>query len=375
MKLTVSMIKADVGSIGGHTAPSEGMLEVAHEAMEKALQEGLLIDGEVCHSGDDIGLLMSHTRGENNKEVHRFAWDTFIKATDVARKEGLYAAGQDLLADAPSANIRGAGPGVAEIELEYGTEDRPVESMLLFFADKCGPGAYNLPLFLAFADPMFCAGLMLPPMIKGFNFTIIDMDHKGADSILSLSAPDDYYHLAILLRDSLRFGIDSIYSRTYGSKVAAVSAMRLHTIAGKYVGKDDPVALVRTQNIFPAPEEVISPYMMAHYIEGDSRGSHVMPFMPMPMNSAVTGPYCLPIVSCLAFSLSPEGKFSEFVDIFDNQAWDYVRILAQKKAIEIRKQGWSGPAMLPTQELEYGGFREVIKNLEQRFEIRKEADD
>ena len=371
MKLTISMIKADVGSIGGHTIPSEGMLEVAHEAMENAIKERLLIDGEVCHSGDDIGLLMSHTRGENNKEIHRFAWDTFIKATQVAKKEGLYAAGQDLLADAPSANIRGAGPGVAEIELEYGTEVRPVESMLLFFADKCGPGAYNLPLFLAFADPMFCAGLMLPPMIKGFDFTIIDMDHKGTDSILKLSAPEDYYHLTLLLRDSLKFGIDSIYSRTYGDRVVAVSAMRLHTIAGKYVGKDDPVALVRTQNVFPAPEEVISPYMMAHYIEGDSRGSHVMPFMPMPMNSAVTGPYCLPIVSCLAFSLSPEGKFSEFVDIFDNQAWDYVRTLAQKKAIEIRKQGWSGPAMLPTHELEYSGFREVIKSLEDRFKERK----
>ena len=332
----------------------------------------MLIDGYVCHAGDDIGLLMSHAFGENNEKIHRFAWDVFITATNIAREEGLYGAGQDLLADAPSANIRGAGPGVAEIDLEYGTEDRPVESMLLFFADKCGPGAYNLPLFLAFADPMYCAGLMLPPMIKGFDFTLIDMDHKGTDSVLTLHAPEDYYKLTILLRDSLRFGIDSIYSRTYNAKVAAVSAMRLHTIAGKYVGKDDPVALVRTQRIFPAPEEVISPYMLAHYIEGDARGSHVMPFMPVAMNTPVTGPYCLPIVSCLAFSLTPEGKFSEFVDMFDNPAWDYVRILAQKKALEIRKQGWSGPAMLPTQELEYGGFREVIKELEDRFEERDE---
>ena len=34
MKLTVSMIKADVGSIGGHTTPSERMLEVATEAVQ-----------------------------------------------------------------------------------------------------------------------------------------------------------------------------------------------------------------------------------------------------------------------------------------------------------------------------------------------------
>jgi fructose 1,6-bisphosphate aldolase/phosphatase len=33
---------------------------------------------------------------------------------------------------------------------------------MVFAADKCGPGALNLPLYLAFADPMYCAGLMLP---------------------------------------------------------------------------------------------------------------------------------------------------------------------------------------------------------------------
>ncbi len=371
MKLTVSMIKADVGSIGGHTRPSETMLKAAQTAVSAAIKDGLLIDGYVCHAGDDIGLLMTHTHGENNEKIHKFAWDVFIKATQIAKDEGLYGAGQDLLADAPSANIRGAGPGVAEIDLEYGTEDRPVESMMLYFADKCGPGAYNLPLFLAFADPMYCAGLMLPAMRKGFDFKLIDMDHAGTDSVLKLSAPEDYYSLAILLRDSLRFGIDSIYSRTYGVKVAAVSAQRLHTIAGKYVGKDDPVALMRTQRMFPAPEEIISPYMMAHYVEGDARGSHVMPFMPVPINTAVTGPYCLPIVSCLVFSLCPDGKLSKMVDMFDNPAWDVVRANAQKKAIEIRRQGWSGPAMLPTHELEYGGFREVIKELEDRFTLEE----
>ena len=43
---------------------------------------------------------------------------------------------------------------------------------MVFAADKCGPGAYNLPLYLAFADPMYCAGLMLPPMIKGFPLSM-----------------------------------------------------------------------------------------------------------------------------------------------------------------------------------------------------------
>jgi fructose 1,6-bisphosphate aldolase/phosphatase len=54
------------------------------------------------------------------------------------------------LVDAPSGNIRGAGPGVAELEFDHTlASPRPAESFMLFAADKCGPGAYNLPLFLA----------------------------------------------------------------------------------------------------------------------------------------------------------------------------------------------------------------------------------
>ena len=96
-----------------------------------------------------------------------------------------------------------------------------------------------------------------------------------------------------------------------------------------------------------------------------------MPLMPVPINTAVTGMYCLPLVSCLGFSLSREGKFSDSVlDFFDNPAWDHVRMLAQRKAIEMRSQGWSGAAMLPYGELEYSGFRQSIGDLVERFTFR-----
>ena len=36
----------------------------------------------------------------------------------------------------------------------------------------------------------------------------------------------------------------------------------------------------------------------------------------------------------------------------------------------MRSQGWSGPAMLPYTELEYGGFRTTVGNLEERFAYR-----
>jgi fructose 1,6-bisphosphate aldolase/phosphatase len=375
MKITLSILKADVGSIGGHTKPSERMLEATRKAVKDAISRKLIIDGFVSHTGDDIAILMSHTHGADNVEIHQFAWKTFLEATAIAQRYGLYGAGQDLLVDAPSGNIRGAGPAVAEIEFEHDpvktNKVRPAESFMMFAADKCGPGAYNLPLFLGFADPMYCAGLMLPRLIGGFRFHIIDMDHVEGDSIIELNAPEDYYKIAMLLRDNERFGIDAIYSRTYGERVVSVSAQRLHNIAGVYTGKDDPVALVRNQGIFPAPEELVSPFTKAHYIGGDARGSHVMPLMPVPMNTSVSGTYCLPLVSCVGFSLDPSGHFSdEVLDIFDNPAWDYVRIKAQEKALAMRDQGWSGAAMLPYNELEYSGFRNTVEDLLARFAVR-----
>ena len=373
MRITLSVIKADVGSIGGHTQPSERMMESVREEVAGAIGRSLIIDGYVCHTGDDIAIIMSHTRGEDDTDIHQFAWNAFIKATEIAREYGLYGAGQDLLVDAPSGNVRGAGPAVAEIEFEHTLEKpRAAESFMVFAADKCGPGAYNLPLYLGFADPMYCGGLMLPPMIKGFTFHVIDMDNTGGDSIIELNAPEDYYQLTALLRDNERFGIDSIYSRTHGMKAAAISAQRMHAIAGTYTGKDDPIALIRNQGIFPAPEELVSPFAKAHYIGGDARGSHNMPLMPVAINTAVTGLYCLPIVSCLGFSLTRDGYFSDAVtDFFDNVAWDEVRRRAQVKGIEMRQQGWSGPAMLPYTELEYGGFRDTVTGLVDRFRFRE----
>lgn len=373
MKLTISAIKADVGSIGGHTSPTSDMIDVVKKELQKKIKSGLLIDGIVTHTGDDIAITMTHTHGNNDTKVHQFAWDCFELATKHAQASGLYAAGQDLIATAPSGNIRGAGPGVAEINFKHVLKDpRKAESFMVFTADKCGPGAYNLPFFLAFADPMYCAGLMLPKLMKGFSFTIIDMNEKVHKTIV-LNTPEDYYKIAILLRDNERFGIKAIHSRTYkDEQVVSCSTDRLHTIAGKYVGKDDPIAIVRNQGIFPAPEELLSPFAKAHYVGGDARGSHVMPLMPMPINSSVTGMYCLPIVSCLGFSINKEGKFSSnFVDFFDNYAWDLVRLKAQEKAIEMRSQGFSGAAMLQYSELEYTGFKDLIEKLVSEFKVSK----
>jgi len=80
-------------------------------------------------------------------------------------------------------------------------------------ADKTEPGAYNLPLYLTFADPVNTPGLILSPELgKGFEFEILDVEHTEADRVIDLQAPEDLCNIAALLRDNGRFVVKSIYS-------------------------------------------------------------------------------------------------------------------------------------------------------------------
>ncbi len=377
-KVTVSVIKADVGSIGGHTKPSAPMVEAVRSRIRQATG-ALMIDGLLTYTGDDLAIIMSHEHGVGAPETHQFAWDCFLAAAEEAQREGLYGAGQDLLVNAPSGNIRGAGPAVAEIEFtrDPKSKDRPAEAFLIFAADKCGPGAYNFPLYTVFCDPMHNGGLLLSPkMHLGFTLTVIDMDHKAKDSdrVVQLEVPERAWDVACLLQNPDRFAIEAIHSRYKPEEqVVAVSATRLHNIAGKYTGKDDPVAIVRTQGIFPAPEEVVEPYLLGHFVTGDCRGSHVMPLMPVAINTPVAGPFCLPLVSCLAFSMDATGLFTrEYVDLFDNVAWDATRFKVQQKADEWRRQGFIGSTMASHAELAYTGIVDTLAALEREFVLRRE---
>lgn len=368
--LTISAIKADVGSIGGHTLPSYDMLNVVRVGLNNARVNKTIIDFDVTHTGDDICLLMIHSQGNDSKVIHDLAWNILMEATEIAKEQGLYGAGQDMLADAPSGNVRGAGPGAAEITFDPSAKERKAEPFLIFAGDKCGPGAFNFPLYSVFTNPMYNAGLMLPYMIKGFKFTLVDMEHAGEDRVAGFNAPEELYQLASLLRDENKYGIKAIHSREYPHQQAvAVSTDRLHTIAGVYKGKDDPVAIVRAQQFFPAPEEIVSPYAIVPFVAGDARGSHHMPWMPMPINSQVAGLYCLPIVSCIAYSVTKEGKLSDRADLFGDAAWDFTRLKAQEKGIDMRHQGFFGAAMLPYQELEYSAMKETIEEADKRFKI------
>jgi len=365
-KITISVIKADIGSIGGHVKPSQELLKTVENYI-KEKSKALIIDHYISHTGDDIAILTTHRKGVLNPKIHKLCWDAFLAGTKVAKKQGLYGAGQDLLKEAFSGNVKGMGPQIAEIEIE----ERKAEPFLFFAADKTDAVAFNMPLYLSFSDPMHTAGFILSSQIKkGFKFRIIDVTYTKADKIIELNSPEENYDIAALLRDPDRFVVESIFSRATGEQTVVSSITRLHNIAGKYVGKDDPVMIIRTQYNFPATGEILSPYTISPLVAGFMRGSHTGPLMPVKKGSLVSffdGP---PIVSCLAFSMK-NGKLTEPADVFDQPYWDFVRQEVAKEAQELRRQGFFGAAMLHETQLEYGGIAEILKKLEKRFVIKK----
>ena len=149
VKTTISLIKADIGSSPGHVTVYEPLMERAEELLDNAKDENTITDFVVFNAGDDTELLMTHEKGVNNEEIHKLAWDTFMDLANEAKAIGLYGAGQDLLKDTFTGNVKGLGPGIAEMEIT----ERPSEPILVFAMDKTEPGAFNYPIFQMFANP------------------------------------------------------------------------------------------------------------------------------------------------------------------------------------------------------------------------------
>jgi fructose 1,6-bisphosphate aldolase/phosphatase len=358
MKITVSVIKADVGGIGGHTKPSDGLIKAIRDTVENS--GDLLIDHYIGYCGDDTHIVMSHTHGVDNEKVHKLAWDAFMAGTEVAKKEGLYGAGQDLLKDSFSGNVKGMGPGVAELEFE----ERPNEAFTVFAADKTEPGAFNYPIYRMFVDTLSNTALIVnKSLASGVVMNIMDVEKA---QIAELHLWEDKPTIEAALMYPGRYVVDSVYTKE-GEPILDASTDRLHNIAGTYVGKDDPICLVRTQKNFPATEEVGSMFNNPHYVAGNTRGSHNMPLMPVKLNSAASINFCIPIVEALVFSMH-NGKLVGPFDGFSTPDWDYIREIATKKAMAIRSQGFIHPATLVPSELEYAeGYRARMDILETKM--------
>lgn len=358
---TLSVIKADTGGYVGHSAAHPDLVETARALLKGKKEDGTLVDFCVGQVGDDVALILSHNRGEENETIHRLAWEVFQQTTEVARRLKLYGAGQDLLSDAFSGNLKGLGPGIAEMEIE----ERPSEPVLVFLADKTEPGAWNLPLYRIFADPFNTPGLVIDPtMHDGFVFEILDLK---SNRVARFKTPEESYDLLMFIGAPSHYVVRKVLRARDGEVAASTSTQRLSLMAGRYVGKDDPVMIVRAQSGFPAVGEVLEAFARPHLVGGWMRGSHVGPIMPVGFQDAVAsrfdGP---PRVTCYGFQLN-RGRLVGPRDLFGDVAFDAARRQATEMAEMMRSMGPFEPHRLPLDEMEYTTLPQVMARVRDRF--------
>jgi len=228
-ELTLSLFKADVGSIGGRTKPTSQMMEIARSRIMYAVDDNTLIDGFVFHIGDDICMVLSHEKGSNNDLVHNFAHNCFTQVSEIAKKCGCLAQQQAVTV-----------PCIVEFSFQHSLEDsRPIESFMVFATHK-------------------------NETVSGSIWDVLDWNDQA---------------------------------------------------------QTDSIALVRTQGEFANTEEFLTPFV----------GSQLL---PVPIDTAATGPRGIGLVCCVGFSINKNGQFSEnYVDFFDNPAWDYVRFNVQARVL------------------------------------------
>jgi len=362
MKITLSVIKADIGGYVGHSESHPDIIARAQECLDKARKAGTLVDCQATKCGDDLQLIMTHKKGTGDYEIHKLAWDTFVDGTALAKKMKLYGAGQDLLTDAFSGNVKGMGPGLAEMEIE----ERTSEPVLIFMADKTSAGAWNMPLYKMFADPFNTIGLVIAPtMHSGYTFEVHDVkEHKK----IKFNTPEEIYDMLVFIGAPARFAVKAVFHRETGDIAAASSTERLSLMAGRYVGKDDPVCVVRSQGTFPAVGEVLEPFASPVLVEGWMRGSHMGPLMPVSLEdstpSRFDGP---PRVICLGYQLC-NGKLLGPRDMFADKAFNLARHQANEMADMMRRHGPFEPHRLPLDEMEYTTMPQVMEKLKDRFE-------
>lgn len=364
-KMTISHIKADIGSLPGHTT----VFGPVRDELEKYIREnskGLVSDYRISYVGDDLQITMVHDRGIDDEKIHGLAWSAFKAGTEVAKKVGLYGAGQDLLKDAFSGNIKGMGPGIAEMEIT----PRKSEPFIVYMMDKTEPGAFNYPIYKMFADPFNTPGLVIDTsMHEGFVFEIWDIMNAKK---IELSTPENTYDILSMIGSKGKYVIKRVYTKPGHEKlpdenVAVITTDKLSFIAGEYVGKDDPAGIVRIQSGLPASGESLEAFSHPYLVSGWMRGSFNGPLMPVGMKDAkmtrFDGP---PRVVALGFVLK-DGKLSGPVDMFDDPAFDGARKTAVDIVDYLRRMGPFEPHRLPDEDMEYTTLPKILEKLAPNF--------
>jgi fructose 1,6-bisphosphate aldolase/phosphatase len=359
-KITLTVVKANVGGYIGRTGMHDDVLEKAREHLTKAVSKDLFIDSWTSHIGDDLVLAMTHQGGLESKDVHRTIFDTLVSCSEVAEKLHLFSPGQDLLSRNFGASLRGMGPVLTELVFR----ERPNETLIIFTADKCDLGAWNYPLYRMFADPFNTPGLIIDPsMHEGFAFEILDLVENKT---LTLQCPGDIYDLIMFLGSRGRFVVNKVIRRVDGA-VGAIASCHRPPGLGQSAGTDDPVLVVRCQTGLPEVGEALEAFAFPHLVSGWMRATHQGPLMPVSMKDGRSGRFDgPPRVVASAFQLM-NGEFIGPVDLFDDPSFDPVRARAMDITEYMRRHGPFEPHRVPHDQMANTPFPPLLARLEDRM--------
>lgn len=76
-EISLSVIKADIGGLVGHSGIHPDLLSTAEEHLAAAKAGGKIVDYHVTNCGDDLNLIMTHTEGDDSETIHALAWSVF----------------------------------------------------------------------------------------------------------------------------------------------------------------------------------------------------------------------------------------------------------------------------------------------------------
>src|SRR2546428_6652811 len=129
----IKATKADVGGVGGHVVAAEEVKSI----IAKFVLENNAVNGEpiftsliVTHTGDDIALTGIMTDSVHMSVLDELMWDAPPEGAPQGAELGLYGPGQDLVADAFTGNLRGAGPATAALPLPVRQRDPPQTALV-----------------------------------------------------------------------------------------------------------------------------------------------------------------------------------------------------------------------------------------------------
>jgi len=89
MKTKLSIIKADIGSIGGRIRPNEKLVAEVRNYYLATEGNGIISDFVIGQAGDEIVILFPYSPGKEREKIYQLVWTAFA-AGKVVRKQGLH---------------------------------------------------------------------------------------------------------------------------------------------------------------------------------------------------------------------------------------------------------------------------------------------